>query len=106
MLATVGAAALLSGGAALFGGGVAWAQSRGTPDTGSTIHGLSTGGGRGRTGAGQGQSGTTEQDLGGPANQEKATLGRGSGKLPGTPTTGVKAPSDQTSKVGGAQQPR
>ena len=37
------------------------------PDTGSTIHGLSTGEGRGPTGVGQGQSGTTQQSRGGPA---------------------------------------
>jgi hypothetical protein len=78
--------------ASLFVGGAALAQSTATPDTGSTIHGLSTGNGRGPTGAGQGQSGTTEQDRGGPANTSKPSLGRGSGKLSSRPATGSEKP--------------
>jgi hypothetical protein len=81
MLATAAATFVLVGGAA-------FAQSTATPDTGATIHGLSTGNGRGPTGAGQGQSGTTQQDRGGPANTEKPSLGRGSGKSSARPTTG------------------
>jgi len=91
MLATAAAAAMLVGGAA-------WAQSTTTPDTGSAIHGLSTGNGRGRTGAGQGMSGTTEQDKGGPANQEKPTLGRGAGKLSTKPPTAQKKTNDEQAR--------
>ncbi len=91
MLATLAASALLVGGAA-------WAQSTATPDTGSTLRGLSTGQGRGKTGAGQGQSGTTEQDRGGPANTEKPSLGRGGGKLSSSPTTGHKKPTDEEAR--------
>lgn len=78
--------------ASLFVGGAAAAQSTATPDTGSTIHGLSTGNGRGPTGAGQGQSGTTEQDRGAPANLSKPSLGRGSGKTAARPSTGESKP--------------
>ena len=91
MLATLAAATLLVGGAA-------WAQSTATPDTGSTIHGLSTGNGRGTTGAGQGQTGTTQQDRGGPANTEKPTLGRGAGKLSTEPPTGQKKTNDEQAR--------
>ncbi|HWE31714.1 MAG TPA: hypothetical protein VHB97_27125 [Polyangia bacterium] len=85
MLATLAAATMLVGGAA-------WAQSTATPDTGSTIPGLSTGNGRGQTGVGQGQSGTTQQNRGGPANTSKPALGRGAGKVSSHPTTGEKKP--------------
>lgn len=85
MLATLAVATLFVGSGAL-------AQSKATPDTGSTIGGLSTGNGRGETGAGQGQSGTTDQRHSGPANTEKPTLGRGSGKLGSQPSTGHKKP--------------
>ncbi|HEY1586397.1 MAG TPA: hypothetical protein VGH63_11970 [Polyangia bacterium] len=78
--------------ASLFVGGAAAAQSTATPDTGSTIHGLSTGNGRGTTGAGQGRSGTTQQDRGGPANTSKPSLGRGAGKLSSQPATGEQKP--------------
>jgi hypothetical protein len=77
----------------LFVGGAALAQSTATPDTGSTIHGLSTGNGRGPTGAGQGQSGRTQQDRGGPANTSKPSLGRGAGKLSSQPATGEHKPA-------------
>jgi hypothetical protein len=94
MFATVFAAALAVG-----VGGIALAQSTATPDTGSEIHGISTGNGRGRTGAGQGQSGTTRQDradtgnasgqdnAAGPANTAKPTLSK-HGQSAGTPPTG------------------
>jgi len=77
----------------LFVGGVAAAQSTATPDTGSTVHGLSTGNGRGTTGAGQGQSGTTDQSRGGPANTSKPSLGRGQGKVSSRPPTGEHKPT-------------
>jgi hypothetical protein len=85
MLATLAVASLFVGGAAL-------AQSTATPDTGSTVHGLSTGNGRGTTGAGQGQSGTTQQNRGGPANTSKPSLGRGGGKVSSRPATGEQKP--------------
>jgi hypothetical protein len=86
MLATLAVASLFVGGAAL-------AQSTATPDTGSTIHGLSTGNGRGPTGAGQGRPGTTQQDRGGPANTSKPSLGRGAGKVSSQPATGEPKPA-------------
>jgi hypothetical protein len=85
MLATLAAATLLVGGAA-------FAQSTATPDTGATVKGLSTGNGRGTTGAGQGQSGTTQENRGGPANTEKPALGRGAGVVNARPPTGHKKP--------------
>ncbi len=84
--------ATLFAGVLAVAGGAAWAQSTATPDTGSAIHGLSTGKGRGRTGAGQGQSGTTRQDRGGPANTSKPAVG-GGGQSAGRPSTGEPPPT-------------
>ena len=91
MLATLAVATLFVGSGAL-------AQSTATPDTGSTINGLSTGNGKGPTGAGQGQSGTTQQDQGGPANTSKPSVGKGTGKLSSHPTTGSKKPNNEEAR--------